>query len=68
MSVCKGDLIAAVSPVQLCTGLEAVCEAAFHAMKQLFDDANTQGILCVDASNAFNNLNTHVDLLHFKRY
>ena len=62
MRVCKADLITAVCPSQLCAGLNAGCEAAFHSVKHLFDDPDTQGILFIDASNAFNNLNRSVTL------
>ena len=57
MLVCKSDLVAAVCPSQLCVGLEAGCEAAFHSLKCCYEDTRTQGLLLVDASNAFNNLN-----------
>ena len=37
---------------------------AVHAMRQIFDDTNTQAVLLVDASNAFNNLNCQTALLN----
>ena len=54
---------AAAGALQLCAGQEAGAEAAIHAMNELFDDDQCQGILLVDATNAFNNLNRGV-MLH----
>ncbi len=39
---------------QLCAGTRAGVEAAVHAMKELFDTEETEGLLLVDAANAFN--------------
>lgn len=67
MVVCKDDLIAAVSPSHLCVGLDSGCEAAFHAMCMLYDDPDTQAILFVDATNAFNNLNRAATLRNVQK-
>ena len=40
------------------------CEAAVHAMEQIFADNNTEAMILVDASNAFNCLNRQVTLLN----
>ena len=45
---------AAAGPLQTCAGHEAGCEAAVHAMREIFTFDNTEAILLVDASNAFN--------------
>ena len=42
---------------QLCAGIKAGTEAAIHAMKELFDMEENEGLLLVDARNAFNLLN-----------
>ena len=47
--------------LQLCAGQRAGCEAAVHAMREIFTD---QGVLLVDASNAFNSLNRRAALLN----
>ena len=56
----KQDLKEAAGPVQVCAGHEAGAEAAIHAMQSIFDEDNTQGILLIDATNAFNSLNRKV--------
>ena len=55
--IIKGDIQEAVSANQLCGGQIAGVEAAVHAVIQLFNSDDTEGILLVDASNAFNSLN-----------
>ena len=37
-------------------------EAAISAMKQAFDEVDTEGVMLVDAKNAFNNMNRQVAL------
>ena len=54
-------------PIQVCAGHEAGAEAAIHAMQQVgeeenTEEENTEGILLIDASNAFNSLNRQVAL------
>ena len=43
--------------LQLCAGQSAGIEAAIHTMRDIFMDDECEGILLVDARNAFNNLN-----------
>ena len=45
------DVVTAAGSMQVCAGLEV------HAMREVFNEDNTEGILLVDAANAFNNLN-----------
>ena len=51
----------AASPLQLCAGQDSGCEAAVHSIHHLYSDPDN-GLLLVDASNAFNNLNHEVAL------
>ena len=53
--------------LQLCAGQKAGCEAAAHAMREIFEETSTDAVLFVDASNAFNSMNRHA-LLHNIRY
>ncbi len=58
----KQDFKEATGPIQVCAGHEAGAEAAIHAMQQVWEEENTEGILLIDASNAFNSLNRQVAL------
>ena len=62
LSTIKTDIQEAAGTLQLCAGQEAGCEAAIHAMQQIFKDEHTEAVLLVDASNAFNNLNRQAAL------
>jgi len=50
--------------IQACAGHLSGCEAAVHAMRQIFDDPHTDAVILVDASNAFNSLNRQAALLN----
>ena len=52
-NVLKPDLIRSTSPIQVCGGLAGGVEAAIHACRQMYEDDDTEGILLVDAENAF---------------
>jgi hypothetical protein len=64
MRIVKQELQEAVGTIQLCAGQDAGCEAAIHAMEQVFADEGTEAMILVDASNAFNCLNRQVTLLN----
>ena len=64
--VIKKDITLAAGPLQTCSGVKAGIEAAIHAMRDKFDDEQTEGILLVDAENAFNNLNRATALQNIK--
>ena len=51
------DIKEAAGPLQLCAGQEAGCEAAVHAMRQMFESPDAEAAILVDATNAFNSLN-----------
>ena len=63
----KQDIQESSGPIQLCSGIEAGCEAAIHAMVSLFHSEENEALLLVDADNAFNRLNRSVALwnIHF---
>ena len=54
MKVVKYDLQDAVGTIQLCAGEDAGCEAAVHAMEQIFADDDTEAMILVDAFNCLN--------------
>ena len=58
----KQDLRSAVGSLQLCTGQDAGCEAAVHAMAHVYDVEDTEAVIFVDAANVFNRLNRQVTL------
>ena len=60
--VTKGGLQEAADPKQLCAGQIASIKAAVYAMKSIFSSDDTEAILLVDTSNAFNSLNRQVAL------
>ena len=63
LATVKMDILEAAGPLQLvCAGQDTGCEAAIHAMRSLFAEENTEAVLLVDASNAFNSLNRQVAL------
>eukprot|EP00117_Sycon_ciliatum_P030771 scpid90068/ scgid24195/ len=67
MSVIKPDVLRAVAPLQLCVGVPSACEAAVHAMRKIFNRDDTEAILFVDATNAFNSLNRTAALHNIPR-
>ena len=50
------DIQEAAGPLQVCAGQDGGCEAAVHAMRQLYAEQDVEGALLVDASNAFNTI------------
>ena len=56
MSVTKQDVIDACGSMQTCAGHKSGSEAAVHAMRSIFDADDTDAVLLIDASNAFNSL------------
>ena len=62
--VVSSDIRIAAGPLQQCAGQPAGSEAAIHAMARVFSDEGSDGILLIDASNAFNSLNRRVALLN----
>ena len=55
--VLSADIQAAAGPLQLCAGYKSGCESVVHAMHQMFEYSETEAVIIVDATNAFNLLN-----------
>lgn len=60
---CLQDVMDAAGCLQLCAGQCAGCKKAVYAMREIFVNEDTEGILLVDASNTFNSLSCHSVLL-----
>ena len=57
MSVGKKDVVDASGSLPLCAGQKSGSEAAILAMHNIFESDDTDAVLLIDASNAFNALN-----------
>ena len=53
----KKDIIRSVGNLEICAGHESGCEAAIHAMSQIFNEEDSEAVLLIDAFNAFNAVN-----------
>ena len=60
--VLNPEIQKAAGPLHASTGLKGGAEAAIHVMRDIFEAEETDGIILVDASNAFNSLNRKVAL------
>jgi hypothetical protein len=63
----KEDIIESAGCLQVCAGQKAGCEAAAHAMGEIFKEEDTDAVLFIDASNAFNSFNRET-MLHNMQY
>ena len=64
MDVVRLDVVEATGLLQLSGGQQGGCEAAIHALREVFQD--TDAVLFVDASNAFNNLSRFTALYNIQ--
>ena len=62
LGVIGDDIRQATGCAQLCAGQPGGIEAAIHAMRESYQDDDTEAVLMVDASNAFNCLNRQAAL------
>lgn len=53
----KTEIQEAAGYTQLCAGQDAGNETAIHAMQQVFKEPDSEGVLLVNATNAFNIFN-----------
>ena len=66
LSVINPEIMSSAGNLQLCAGQAGGCEAAVHAMSDIFDEEATDALLLVDADNTFNSLNRKVLLQNIK--
>ena len=59
-NVLRNDLQRSAGGMQLCVGLPGGSEAAIHAMADIYKEKDTQGIIQLDANNAFNTINRKI--------
>ena len=58
LSVIRSEVLEITGCLQLCAGQSSACEAIIHAVRHLYNEAgDDDGLLFIDASNAFNALN-----------
>ena len=50
----------------MCAGHDAGCEAAIHALRNIFDQHETEAVMLIDAANAFNSVNRKAFLHNVK--
>ena len=67
MSVVKEDVQEVAGSIQVCAGQPGGCEAAIHAMKERFDEEDTDAVLLMDAANTFNSMNRITMLENIRR-
>ena len=56
-STLKDQIKKAAGPLQTCASHGAGAEAAIHSMRKIFEKEEADGVLLINASNAFNNMN-----------
>ena len=66
MAVTGEKVRESVGALQLCAGHPVGVESAIHAMRGFLDDDSSDGILLIDADNAFNRVNRAVALWNVK--
>ena len=60
LSITRPDIQEMTGCFHMCGGQISGIEAAVHAVRSAFELETTEGVLLVDASNSFNNLNREV--------
>ena len=67
VKVVKENIKKVAGCLQLWSGQEAGCQAAIHAMHNIFESNETEAIIIVDGENAFNSINRKA-LIHNTEY
>ena len=67
LHVIRDDIQEVTGSIQLCAGQTAGIEAAIQATRLRFSSEETEGVLLVDASNAFNSLNRQAALHNIQK-
>ena len=67
LSIIRSNIQDIAGSHQLFVGQKSGCEAATHALEELFEKDTTDGVLLIDASNAFNSLNGQAILMNVQR-
>ena len=57
LNLVREDVQDAVGSLQLCVGHDSGCKVAVHALRTFFEDEESEAVLLMNASNAFNSLN-----------
>ena len=57
LAITSEDIRRSVGTLQPCVGHVSGCEAGIHAVRAIFENANTEAVLLTDASDASNSLN-----------
>ena len=66
LSIVNAEVQQAAGSLQLCAGQPCGIEAAIHAMHAIYEEPETDGVLLVDARNAFNSLNRDAALRNMR--
>ena len=66
-TILRSDIQLSAGTLQTCSGIQSGIEAAVHAMQKTFNKEESEAILLVDASNAFNALNRSTALENIKQ-
>eukprot|EP00117_Sycon_ciliatum_P024410 scpid94111/ scgid20487/ len=67
MAAIEKDVVIATAPTQLCVGIPSACEVAVEALSSVFAKEESEAILLVDATNAFNSVNRAAALNNIPR-
>ena len=62
----KEEIKETAGPLQVCAGHSTGSEAAIHAMNQVFNEEGADGVLLIDATDAFNQMNRAVALQNIR--